>query len=159
MIGTPWSDGVPGLTQSHIQPGCMFTYKWKATQHGAFYYHAYSQSQVNDGLYGPLIFHPAFGARSPYRMITNTSRSLAAIKTAESRRRALLLSDWRHVTWMDEWVSSEKTGMETPCFDLILINGKGRVQCSTSEEQAKLITTEQQSILGIVPGAKLTDKS
>jgi FtsP/CotA-like multicopper oxidase with cupredoxin domain len=159
MLGTPWSDGVPGLTQNHIQPGCKFTYRWKATQHGAFYYHAHTQSQVNDGLYGALIIHPADNKSSPYGLITDNTRSLQAIKKAEKNRIPLALSDWRHVTSMDEWESSQKTGMETPCFDSILINGHGRVQCSSKDEQAKLITDEQKAILGLVPGAELTDRS
>lgn len=159
MVGTPWSDGVPGLSQSHIRPGCKFTYRWKASQHGAFYYHAHSQSQANDGLYGPLIIHPASSTATPYALITNSSRSQAAITAAEKKRIPLLLSDWRHVTSMDEWASSQQTGMETPCFDSILINGKGRVQCSSKDERDKLITDAQKAILGIVPGAELTDKS
>lgn len=159
MLGTPWSDGVPGLTQDHIQPGCKFTYRWKTTQHGVFYYHAHTESQIDDGLYGPVIIHPASDAPSPYALITNSSRSLAAIKDAEKNRIPLVLSDWRHVTSMAEWASSQKTGMETPCFDSILINGHGRVQCSSKEEQEKLITADQKALLALVPGAELTDKS
>lgn len=52
--GTPWSDGVPGLTQKPIQPGHSWTYRWKATQYGTYWYHAHAQSEIMDGLYGPI---------------------------------------------------------------------------------------------------------
>ncbi|KAJ5146427.1 Multicopper oxidase type 2 [Penicillium bovifimosum] len=31
QLNTPWSDGVPGLTQKPIQPGHSWTYRWTAT--------------------------------------------------------------------------------------------------------------------------------
>lgn len=36
--GTPWSDGVPGLTQWAIQPGQSYTYKWHANDYGTYWY-------------------------------------------------------------------------------------------------------------------------
>ncbi|ORY55894.1 multicopper oxidase [Pseudomassariella vexata] len=159
MLGTPEYDGVPGITQKRIPPSCSFTYKWKATQHGSFFYHAHSDSQINDGLYGPIIIHPASTTPVPYQLITNSSKSLAAIKLAETKRIPLLLSDWRHITSDYEWELSQKSGVETPCFDSMLVNGKGKVICLSTEEQAVLITANQQMLLGFVPGSNLTDKS
>ena len=52
--GTPWSDGVPGLTQKPIQPGRTWTYRWKATQYGTYWYHSHGRSEMMDGLYGPI---------------------------------------------------------------------------------------------------------
>lgn len=52
--GTPWSDGVLGLTQKPIQPGHSWTYRWKATQYGTYWYHAHAQAELMDGLYGPI---------------------------------------------------------------------------------------------------------
>ncbi|KAL8300899.1 hypothetical protein RB597_009376 [Gaeumannomyces tritici] len=57
QIGTPWSDGVPGLTQRYIQPGKSFTYKWKADQYESYWYHAHSRGQIDDGLYGPILIN------------------------------------------------------------------------------------------------------
>lgn len=51
---TPWSDGVPGLTQKPIQSGQSWTYRWKATQYGTYWYHAHTRSEMMDGLYGPI---------------------------------------------------------------------------------------------------------
>lgn len=51
---TPWSDGVPGLTQKPIEPGRSWTYRWKATQYGTYFYHAHARSEMADGLYGAI---------------------------------------------------------------------------------------------------------
>jgi len=49
QIGTPWSDGVPGISQRPIQPGQSFLYRWTATDYGSYWYHA-----VNSPL--PLVY-------------------------------------------------------------------------------------------------------
>ena len=38
QLGTPWSDGVPGVSQRPIASGGSFTYKWTATQFGSYWY-------------------------------------------------------------------------------------------------------------------------
>lgn len=146
MVGTPWSDGVPGITQGQINPGCSFTFTWKATQHGSFYYHAHSSSQIDDGLYGPIIIHPAPSTSAPYELITKSAKSLSAIRAAEKTRVPLLISDWRHIESRYEWESSRNSGVENPCFDSILVNGKGKVSCLSKEQQAALITPTRQML-------------
>lgn len=51
---TDETDGVPGLSQKSIEPGCTFNYKWTATQYGTYWYHAHSKGQLEDGLLGPI---------------------------------------------------------------------------------------------------------
>lgn len=51
-------DGVPGLTQSPINPGQTFLYDWKAPVSGTYWYHSHSGIQNDRGLYGPLIIEP-----------------------------------------------------------------------------------------------------
>ncbi|KAI1496446.1 multicopper oxidase [Biscogniauxia marginata] len=159
MLGTPWSDGVPGLTQNHIQPGCSFRHKWKATQHGTFFYHSHSDSQINDGLYGPIVIHAAPEVQRPYRVITDDPVSLHAIEQAEKIRIPMVLSDWRHITSDKEWEISQESRIEHICFDSILINGKGNVNCVPPEKQPSLMTPGQAALLSVLRGAKLTDKS
>lgn len=159
MVGTPWSDGVPGITQGQISPGCSFSFTWKATQNGPFYYHAQSSSQIDDGLYGPIVIHPASSTSAPYEMITKSAESLSAIRVAEKTRVPLLISDWRHIECGYEWGSSQSSGVENPCFDSIPVNGKGKGNCLSKEQQAALFTPTRQMLLGLVPGAALTDKS
>merc|ERR1711939_746378 len=44
--GTPWSDGVPGLSQKPIAPGSSYLYKWTADASGVYFYHAYTNPKV-----------------------------------------------------------------------------------------------------------------
>ncbi|KAH8669026.1 multicopper oxidase [Xylariales sp. PMI_506] len=159
MLNTPWSDGVPGVSQNHIQPHCTFTYRWTATQHGTFFYHSHSDSQINDGLYGPIVIHPKADTVTPYSLITSDPVSLHAIEQAEKNRIPLLLSDWRHITSDADWDASLQSHLEHLCFDSILVNGKGNVNCLTPEEMTPLMTPGQAALLSLVPDAQLTDKA
>ncbi|QHE53492.1 multicopper oxidase family protein [Pontibacillus sp. HMF3514] len=53
-------DGVPGVTQNAVMPGEDFTYTFKPKHSGTYWYHSHQQSssQVDKGLYGPLIIEP-----------------------------------------------------------------------------------------------------
>ncbi|KIM72419.1 multicopper oxidase [Piloderma croceum F 1598] len=55
--GTAFMDSVPGVTQCPIQGGKSFTYQFKVTQYGTYWYHSHSGAQYTDGLFGPLIIH------------------------------------------------------------------------------------------------------
>jgi FtsP/CotA-like multicopper oxidase with cupredoxin domain len=37
MLGTPWSDGVPGLSQKPIEPGDSYIYRFKASPAGTYW--------------------------------------------------------------------------------------------------------------------------
>ncbi len=52
-------DGAVGFTQCAIPPGRNFTYEFKISeeQHGTFWYHAHSQVQRGDGLFGGLVVY------------------------------------------------------------------------------------------------------
>lgn len=51
-------DGVPGLTFAGIAPGETFTYQFKVSQSGTYWYHSHSGFQEQVGLYGPLVIEP-----------------------------------------------------------------------------------------------------
>ena len=51
-------DGVPGLTYAGIAPGETFTYRFKVTQSGTYWYHSHSGFQEQTGLYGPIVIEP-----------------------------------------------------------------------------------------------------
>lgn len=70
-------DGVPGISFPGIKPGESFTYRFKVQQAGTYWYHAHSDFQEAEGLYGPLVIEPK--AREPYRY---------------DREYTLLLADW-----------------------------------------------------------------
>lgn len=77
-------DGIPGVTQDAVVTGKMFTYKFKATIPGTYWYHSHQDSvnQLDKGLYGSLIVEDP--------------------KESYDRDYTLML---------DEWVSSGEMGM------------------------------------------------
>jgi len=52
-------DGVPDVTQPAIAAGESFTYEFVAEDPGSYIYHSHVGSQLDRGLYGPLIVEPA----------------------------------------------------------------------------------------------------
>nr|WP_081756700.1 multicopper oxidase family protein [Gorillibacterium massiliense] len=50
-------DGIPGVTQNAVKPGETYTYEFKATVPGTYWYHSHQDSvnQVDRGLYGTLV--------------------------------------------------------------------------------------------------------
>ncbi|KAM3588569.1 hypothetical protein VKS41_001011 [Umbelopsis sp. WA50703] len=58
QTGTPWMDGVPGMTGCPIPPDSSYTYEFNTTGNwGTYYWHSHHQAQLADGLIGPLIIH------------------------------------------------------------------------------------------------------
>ncbi len=54
--GSPWMDGVAGVSQCGIPPGRSFTYEFRvAGQRGTFWWHAHLSVQYSDGAYGPIV--------------------------------------------------------------------------------------------------------
>lgn len=158
MLKTPWSDGVPGLSQRQIQPGKSFVYKWKATQAGSYWYHSHQHAQLNDGMYGPIVIHPKDSTPRPFDRISKDPTAVRAMKRAEADVTPLVLSDHRHVTSERGWDINVASGLETPCYDSILINGKGRVDCWTQEKMASLYTAEQRLFLKLGNATSFTAK-
>ncbi|KAK0625023.1 Cupredoxin [Bombardia bombarda] len=52
---TNYADGAAMVTQCPIPPGASFTYEFKISQSGTYWYHAHIGGQYIDGLRGPLI--------------------------------------------------------------------------------------------------------
>lgn len=57
QTGTPWMDGVPGVSQCPIAPGKSFTYKFRAELYGSSWYHSHYSAQYAGGLYGPVVIY------------------------------------------------------------------------------------------------------
>ena len=51
QVGTPWMDGVGQLIQCHIEASSSFSYIYKASPSGTFWYRSHSETQRTDGLY------------------------------------------------------------------------------------------------------------
>ncbi|GAB3053243.1 copper resistance system multicopper oxidase [Acinetobacter apis] len=66
-------DGVPGLGGfQEIQPNGTFVYRFKIRQNGTYWYHAHSQGQEQDGVYGAFIIYPK--DRKPLALHENTQQ-------------------------------------------------------------------------------------
>ncbi|KAL2006467.1 hypothetical protein VTN00DRAFT_9135 [Thermoascus crustaceus] len=152
--GTPWSDGVPGLSQRQIKPGSSFTYRWKAAQYGSYFYHAHSRGHIEDGLYGAIYIRPDKSVERPFGKITTDAGELEAMLAAEEKTKPIILSDWRHLTSEEVWEAEEATGLDAYCSNSLLINGKGSVNCFSRETIDQWTTPAHKMVLN---GTRLTD--
>ena len=56
-------DGVPYLTTPPIRPGTEFTYRFKLTHSGTYWYHSHTGLQEQRGIYGSIVIRPETGVR------------------------------------------------------------------------------------------------
>ncbi|KAJ5547723.1 hypothetical protein N7513_004957 [Penicillium frequentans] len=125
-------DGVPGVTQCAIEPEASFTYNFTIPndQNGTFWYHAHTDLQRTDGLYGGLIVH------APYQTLAD--QKVSKIENATDNDRfgyekelLLLIGDWYHQPAQEaesHYMSAASFGSE-PVPDSLLINGIGQFDC------------------------------
>ncbi|KAL4809224.1 multicopper oxidase-domain-containing protein [Aspergillus unguis] len=148
QLGTPWSDGTPGLSQEPIETQDDFVYRWTATDYGSYIYHAHSKGQLIDGLYGAIYIEPKKSVEKPFKLITENTRELDAMVRAEARTEPIMLSDWRFLTSEAVWQAEVNSGVESVCSSAILINGKGSAYCLPQERINELTTPAQRQDLG-----------
>ncbi|KAJ5743067.1 hypothetical protein N7533_010169 [Penicillium manginii] len=148
QLGTPWSDGVPGVSQRPIVTGQSFLYRWTAVDYGAYFYHAHHRGQLEDGLYGPIYITPRASEPRPFSLITTNNTQVQAMLTAEKNTSPLLLSDWRLLTSEQVWAAEVASGVDSYCVNALLINGKGAVSCLPRALIQSLITPNVQAVLG-----------
>jgi CopA family copper-resistance protein len=86
-------DGVPGISFTGIAPGETFTYRFKAVQHGTYWYHAHTLAEQT-GLYGALIVDPK----------DNSSEE------SVDRDYPVILSDWTDEAPIDVFLNLKKMG-------------------------------------------------
>ncbi|KAJ5581528.1 Multicopper oxidase type 2 [Penicillium sp. DV-2018c] len=154
QLGTPWSDGVPGVSQRSIKPQTSFLYRWKATEYGAYWYHAHHRGSLEDGLYGPIYITPEPSGQKPFNQIATNPAQLNAMIYAERMTRPVLLSEWRALTSEQIWAAEVASGTDSFCANALLINGKGSVSCLPRAELDALTTPAQRRVLG---AGRLTD--
>lgn len=159
MHGTPWSDGVPGITQRPILPGESFTYEWTATQYGSHWYHAHFRGQIEDGMYGPIVIHPRPDDPKPFHLIDENEDAITAMIKAEKEVKPLLISDFTHLTSREKWNNTLDAETEISCYDSIVFNGKGRVECLDEEQITSHLSEIQKGYLSLIPDSKMTDKA
>lgn len=83
QLNTPWSDGVPGVSQMPIAPGAKYVYKWTADEYGQYFYHAHHRGQIDDGLVGAIVISPPADEPSPFSLISDAADDISAMEKAE----------------------------------------------------------------------------
>ncbi|KAJ9634755.1 hypothetical protein H2204_006204 [Knufia peltigerae] len=129
QLGTPWSDGVPGVSQYSIKPGSSHNYQWTAEESGVYFYHSHYKGQMMDGLYGAIIISPNETETRPFSLISNSSTDIEKMMAAEAKVETILTSDWNRYTF-NEFFEIEKTAnIDYSCTDSFVLNGMGSVYC------------------------------
>ena len=98
-------DGVPVLTTPPIRPGQTHVFRFRIIQHGTLWYHSHSAFQEQEGLYGPLVFYPAFPENE-----------------SNKKEEVLQISDWRNergrsimrsLKRRNEWYAIQKKSVQS----------------------------------------------
>ncbi|KAK4945743.1 hypothetical protein LTR10_015091 [Elasticomyces elasticus] len=114
--GTPYEDGVPGISQCPIAPGQTYTYSFNADLYGTTWYHSHYSAQYAGGALGPLIIHGPLNAAY--------DQDLGPV----------LLTDYYHNDYFTivEQVMGTNLAQVAPPSVNNLINGKGVFDCTTT---------------------------
>ncbi|KAI2627257.1 multicopper oxidase [Hypomontagnella submonticulosa] len=114
--GTPWFDGVPGVSQCPIAPGSSFTYRFRADKYGTSWWHSHYSAQYTAGVWGPLIIY------GPKHVSYDVDLG------------PVMLGDYYHAPYIDivKKAATNSTDFNTyvPWSDNSLINGKNNYNCS-----------------------------
>ncbi|XP_002528975.2 L-ascorbate oxidase [Ricinus communis] len=142
QIGTPWFDGTEGVTQCPIVPGDTFKYQFVVDRPGTYLYHAHYGMQREAGLYGSIRVSLPNGQSEPF---------------AYHYDRSIILNDWYHKNTYEQ-----ATGLASVPFGWVgepqslLIQGKGRFNCSTPGTKADLCNATNPEcfpyVMTVVPG-------
>lgn len=118
QTGTPWYDGVPGVTQCPIAPGKSFTYRFRAELYGTSWWHGHYSAQYINGLAGPIVIHGP--AAAEYDVDVGP----------------IMLSDWFHDQYLNlvnqVFYASETGPIFPPMANNMLIQGKANYNCSNT---------------------------
>ncbi|KAI1383137.1 Cupredoxin [Hypoxylon trugodes] len=122
--GTPWMDGVAGVSQCGIPPGESFTYEFHARdQRGTFWWHAHRGVQYSDGAYGAIVI------RDPDEMVPKIDdEKLIFVADVYHTYGSTILKSYLKPT--SKWAPTE-SGVE-PLPDNILLNGQNTYDCSVT---------------------------
>nr|XP_045624168.1 oxidoreductase OpS5-like [Procambarus clarkii] len=125
--GTPYMDGVPGLTQCPVGPGETFTYSFYATEPGTHFYHSHQGFERGDGVFGALI------VRQPPSMDPNRGTY-----DFDLSQHVMMVTDWLHIPTQDKFVLRHYGGgSESP--ESLLVNGRGPYQHANDSSLAALV--------------------
>lgn len=156
--GTPWMDGVAGVTQCGIPAGGgSWTYEFTvAGQRGTFWYHAHAAVQYTDGLYGPIV------VRDPEGEMVPSSDAERIVFLGENHHAYAGELAGHYLAASSPWDPTE-AGVE-PLSDNLLINGQNTFDCSVvsttfnstfQQKNAPPCTGGQAYVTSIRPGTTM----
>ncbi|KAJ1521928.1 hypothetical protein ONE63_002262 [Megalurothrips usitatus] len=111
--GTPYMDGVPGVTQCPVQPHSAFRYSFRADTAGTHFWHSHTGCQRADGAVGLLT------VRVPRALDPH-----AALYDRDLPEHGVLMWDWTHTPAASKFLAHHHAGDDNKA-DSVLINGKG----------------------------------
>lgn len=158
QLNTPWSDGVPGVSQPAIKAGGSYLYTWTADESGTYFYHAHLRAQIQDGLFGAIIIAPKDGTPQPFAFINNASDSMAAMVAADKAMTPVFVNDWSHYTSAEFHDIEVAANVDNACSDSILINGQGSVYCPSQSDINSYTQPNVLQLLGSQNFTQLTAK-
>jgi len=118
-------DGIPGVTQDAVVPGKSFTYEFKATIPGTYWYHSHQDSvnQLDKGLYGSLIVEgPNEDYDRDYTLVLDEWMSADGMDTSNMEGMDHSQMDMGDMGGMGHDMSG--MGHDMSMYDLYTINGK-----------------------------------
>ena len=107
-------DGVPGMSQSPVQPGQTFVYEFTASDPGTYIYHTHYDDffQLDNGLYGAFVVDPAKPTKDHY-----------------NRDYLMLVSSWRIHSTAENYFSID--GRSYPLTKPFMVRSGDRVRLRT----------------------------
>ncbi|EHY54661.1 Multicopper oxidase elcG [Exophiala dermatitidis] len=156
--GTPWSDGVPGLTQKPIAPGECYLYKWTADAAGVYFYHSHYRSQMMDGMYGAIIISPEKDSDKPFSLISNDTEAIEAMSEADENLQTVFISDYNKYTSQELHEQERSANIDFACADSILLNGQGSQYCLSRDELTAYTNPKVKALVATVSPSEITDK-
>ncbi|KIW73163.1 hypothetical protein PV04_01301 [Phialophora macrospora] len=156
--GTPWSDGVPGLSQPAIAPGSSYLYKWTADASGVYFYHSHFRSQIMDGMYGAIVISPASKDDKPFSLINSDPYYQDLMSAADDELQTIFISDYNKYTSAELHQQEEDANIDFACADAIIINGKGSQYCLSRDELTAYTNPKVTALLAQVSPSEITNK-
>lgn len=136
--GSPYSDGVPFVTQCPIQEGSTFRYQWIAGNAGTHFWHAHSGLHKLDGLSGSIIVRESL-----------EEDIHAPLYDFDEFFHYIELNDWLHQLTEDVYPGRTKYKPgQNP--DSILINGKGQTISPVNQQ----LTNTSLEVFKITAGSR-----
>ena len=153
QYGTPWADGVSGVSVYPIAPGTSYMYQWTAEDSGTYFYHAHYKGQMMDGLFGAIIIAPADNAQTPFSQISSSDVGL--LTAASQAVEPVFISDWNRYTFSEFFEVEQTANIDWACSDSISINGFNSQYCPSA---AFLLASAAPQEPLILNGSSLTAK-